>query len=297
MQKPKTRYKNNRIFRVVSSVDFISDRALDIILAAVLAITLLCILVSTLGIINKHNSIINQSELVQSAKSLFYHDLGYEEGIKALQEQNSEIKAWMLIENTVFDTPVCQAEDDNFYLNHDYLGQENAFGTPFFMSEDLISRNRPDQNLIIYGKNEGDRTAFGSLDNFFDLNFYNQHHIIRLYTKYGSTPYVVFAVMILPDVNSGDKEFLDVTRSSFGSDRQFNEWLKMIEKNNFLSTEIKVGPHNNLLTLVTNRQSNENERLVVMARELELFEGSNMDIGTVTIKKGAKPLKNSKAKK
>ena len=285
------RFKDNRIFRVILNPDFISDKVLNIILVIVSVITVFSILISTLGIINKHNSIINQGELTQSAKSLFYHDLGYEEGIKALQEQNEEIKAWMLIEDTVFDAPICQAQDDEFYLNHDFLGQENAFGSLFFMSDDLISRNRPDQNLVIYGKNIEGRTPFNSLCKFLDVNFYNDHHIIHLYTKYGATPYVVFAVMILPDTNSGKEDFLDVTRSSFGSDRQFNRWLKKVEKNNYLSTDITVSPHNNLLTLITNRPSNQNERLVVMARELELFEGSNMDTGVVAIKKGAQPEK------
>lgn len=282
------RYKGNRIKERPNPFkdgDFsaLCDR-LAVWVSFVLAIALL---LCAGGMVVKFRSFKTYRDLTNASKQTFYSAYGYEEGVKALKAENSDIKAWLLLEGTSIDSPVCQTDNDSFYLNHDYLKQENAFGTLFFAQDDLVSITMPDQNLVVYGKSIGDSTPFSCLNQFLDINFYKQHHIIHLYTKDYDVPYVVFAVLILP--SSSDKEgFIDITRSSFSNERQFHDWMKKINEQNIISTELNVRSHNKFLTLVTDYDKSKDTRLVVIARELEKFEGSNLDTGIVAINKDVK---------
>lgn len=103
---------------------------------------------------------------------------------QGLHEQNSDFAGWLTIPGTEIDYPVMQAvpESSDFYLTHNYDGQEDINGSIF-----LDSRNdyeQQDDNLIIYGHNMKSGMMFGGLKNFLDENYSLEHKMVTFNTIY-----------------------------------------------------------------------------------------------------------------
>lgn len=83
----------------------------------------------------------------------------------ALQEKNPDIYAWIKIDGTTVDYPICQNfEDDNYYLTHTWERAEAADGAIF--TQACNSKNFTDFNTVVYGHQmgEGVDTMFHTLD-------------------------------------------------------------------------------------------------------------------------------------
>ncbi len=63
--------------------------------------------------------------------------------------QNDDIIAKIEIENTDFSSVVLQAEDNEFYLDHDLSGKPDGMGSTFLDYRNVLT----DQKLLIYGHN------------------------------------------------------------------------------------------------------------------------------------------------
>ena len=73
----------------------------------------------------------------------------------ALQEKNPDIYAWVKIDGTTVDYPICQNfEDDNYYLTHTWERAEAADGAIF--TQACNSKNFTDFNTVVYGHQMGD---------------------------------------------------------------------------------------------------------------------------------------------
>lgn len=103
---------------------------------------------------------------------------------EALKEINSDIVAWIRIPE-VFDYPVVQGEDNQYYLSHTFRKESNKAGSIFLDYRN--SRDFTDSKSIIYGHNMKDKTMFHVLRNFQDMDFYNKHREIWIYLPDGST--------------------------------------------------------------------------------------------------------------
>lgn len=102
---------------------------------------------------------------------------------EALKEINPDIVAWIRIPE-VFDYPVVQGEDNQYYLSHTFRKESNIAGSIFLDYRN--SRDFTDRKNIIYGHNMKDGSMFHVLRNFQDMDFYNKHREILLYLPDGS---------------------------------------------------------------------------------------------------------------
>lgn len=68
--------------------------------------------------------------------------------VRQLQKENSEVVGWLEIEGTNIKYPVCQTDNNDYYLNHTYKKEENVNGS-IFLDKDY-DFNRPSENLLIY---------------------------------------------------------------------------------------------------------------------------------------------------
>ncbi len=129
---------------------------------------------------------------------------------KALNNENHEIHAWIVVPGTKVDYPVVQSlEDDSFYLRRDYLGNPSVSGCIFTQS--MNRRDFTDPNTVVYGHYMYDGTFFGSLHNFRDPQFFEEHKDIFVYTDGHILTYEIFAAYeydsrhILLSFNFNDK--------------------------------------------------------------------------------------------
>ena len=118
----------------------------------------------------------------------------------ALQEKNPDIYAWIKIDGTTVDYPVCQNnEDDNYYLSHTWERVEAADGAIF--TQACNSKNFTDFNTVIYGHQmgEGVDTMFHTLDRYLEEGYIEKYPNVIIYTPDHVLTYRIFAAVIYDD--------------------------------------------------------------------------------------------------
>ncbi|MBR0383758.1 MAG: class B sortase [Eubacteriaceae bacterium] len=107
-----------------------------------------------------------------------------------LRAINPEIIAWIRIDNTNIDYPICQSTDNSKYIYTDAFGKKSATGAIF-----LDCENKPDFSdyyNVLYGHQmEGDR-MFGGLVHFKDQGYLDGHYKGTLFYPGGKNPIEVF---------------------------------------------------------------------------------------------------------
>ena len=68
-----------------------------------------------------------------------------------LRKINSQTVAWITVPGADISYPVVQAADDEYYLKHNFRGEEDLFGCIFL--EHDIKKNFTDSHSILYGHN------------------------------------------------------------------------------------------------------------------------------------------------
>ena len=184
-----------------------------------------------------------------------------------LYEENSDFAGWLTIPGTGIDYPVMQAvpESSDFYLTHNYNGEEDINGTIF-----LDSRNdfeNQDDKMIVYGKNKKSVQMFGELKNYLDEAFVNEHRTIVFNTIYEKAQYEVVAVCLSKVAQEGEEGFRYYDFVNAGNEKSFKQYLKNIKKMNVISGDIDLSYGDKLLTLSTCNNYTEDGRLFLVAKK------------------------------
>ena len=98
----------------------------------------------------------------------------------ALKQENSDIIGWVYCPDTPINYPVVKGKDNDQYLRADLNGKYLVTGTIFVdyrngeIGEDL--------NYIVYGHNMKNSAMFGSLVNYKEQSYYDEHPILYFLT-------------------------------------------------------------------------------------------------------------------
>ena len=65
-----------------------------------------------------------------------------------LYEENPDLTGWLSIEGMKIDYPVMQCEDDEYYLHHDFYGNEDKYGCLYIRERADV--DTPGTNFVIY---------------------------------------------------------------------------------------------------------------------------------------------------
>ncbi len=188
---------------------------------------------------------------------------------------NSDIVAWINIPNTKINNPVCQTDDNDYYLDHNFENKKSRYGTLFFDHRDIISAEGSSKNLVIYGHNMKDGNMFADLLKYKNLSFYKQNPTFTLTTRFTQSEYRVFSVFLINSKPEDDNGYLyNFLRNSFDDADSFNEWIKEAKKRSLIGTTVDANEGDEILTLVTCAYDFIDARLVVMARKTRLNEGT-----------------------
>ena len=110
--------------------------------------------------------------------------------LSPLREINSDVVCWIEIPG-VLSYPVLQEEDNAYYLSHAWDGTENTAGSIFL--DYRASPNLTDFHTLIYGHRMRDGSMFGSLKQYHNVGFWQQHPSIYLSDENGTRRYDIFA--------------------------------------------------------------------------------------------------------
>ena len=104
---------------------------------------------------------------------------------------------------------------------------------------------------------------FGVLDGYNSDTFWREHPIIRFDTRAGFGEYEIFAVFKVAPA-----DFLYHTFINAAEQAEFYEYVRRCKELSLYDTGIAVGYGDNLITLSTCEYSQEDGRLVVVARKI-----------------------------
>lgn len=185
------------------------------------------------------------------------------ERFEKLYEENNDLVAWISIDGMVIDYPVMQCEDDEYYLHHDFYGNEDKYGC-------LYVRNRADVNdgvnFIIYGHNMRDGSMFGDLDLYRDESFYPDHSLISFDTLYEERTYEIISVFRSQIYSSDDDVFKYYQFYEADTEEEFDYFYENIKELSMYDTGVTAEYGDTFLILSTCAYHVEDGRLAVVAK-------------------------------
>lgn len=180
--------------------------------------------------------------------------------LDALGEVNEEIRAWLYSPDTVIDYPVCQGEDNSYYLTHLADGTYNKNGCLFIDCGN--SGDFSDENTVIYGHHMASGKMFASLICYADQAYYEAHPVMYL-TAAGKQYRLELFSGYTTTVDSSSYTL------SFGSEHEFMEWLREVcGKSDFRATTYLTAD-DRIVTLSTCAYSFQDARYVLHGKLVE----------------------------
>ena len=171
--------------------------------------------------------------------------------LKELQKENSDIVAWLQIEDSKINYPVLQGEDNSFYMTHDYKKEYSKDGS-LFLDKDY-DWDIPSSNLLIYGhNNRGSTEMFVDLMNYKEEDYYNNHKIIRFTTAEEDAEYEIIAVFLSRVYYKSEKNvFRYYYFINAENEQEFNDYVENSKKASLYNVDATAKYGDQLLTLST----------------------------------------------
>lgn len=182
----------------------------------------------------------------------------------ALYEENHDLIGWLSIEGMVIDYPVMQCEDDEYYLHHDFYGNDSKYGCLYVRN--VADVDTPGTNFIIYGHNMKDGSMFGDLDLYRRESFCREHPIISFDTLYEERTYEVLAVFRSQVYHSGEDAFRYYQFYEAQTQEEFAYFYENIKELALYDTGVTAEFGDTFLTLSTCAYHVEDGRFVVVAK-------------------------------
>jgi len=187
---------------------------------------------------------------------------------KELYEKNDDLYGWIKIEGTKIDYPVMHTPDNpNFYIHKDWYKEESTLGSIY-----VDGRCEEDtENLIIYGHNMKNRTMFGSLREYKEKSYFENHKYIEFNTIYEEAKYEIVAVskaIIYYDEEPPEGEYLFYEHVELDSKQEFDAYIQNAMKKTYYKTGNTAEYGDQLITLCTCDYWTENARLIIIAKKV-----------------------------
>ncbi|MBO5055382.1 MAG: class B sortase [Lachnospiraceae bacterium] len=184
-----------------------------------------------------------------------------------LYEKNSHMAGWLSIEGMNIDYPVMQCENDDYYLHHDFYGNEDKYGCLYVRK--IADVNTPGTNFIIYGHNMKDGSMFGDLDLYRNADFYLEHPLISFDTLYEERTYEIMAVFLSRVYYSDEEVFKYYQFYQADTQEEFDRFYENVKKLSLYDTGVTAEFGDTFLTLSTCAYHVKDGRLAVVAKRIE----------------------------
>lgn len=113
-----------------------------------------------------------------------------------LLEINSDVKAWLTLDNTHIDYPILQGKNNLSYFNTDVYGEFSLSGSIYIDTRN--SGGFTDNYSLIYGHHMANSKMFGDLDLYKNEKFFNENKTGSLLLVDRVYDLKVFATLIVP---------------------------------------------------------------------------------------------------
>ena len=174
----------------------------------------------------------------------------------ALREISADAVAWLYAPGTGINYVVAQSGDNAYYLHRLLDGRSAAGGTLF--ADYRCAADFSDWNTVIYGHQMKNRTMFGTLQEYRDPAYYEEHPVMYLYVP-GRRYKLELIAAYTTDVN-------DTVYAVPASKAERDALLAEAERKSSFRSGATVGEEDRLVTLSTCSYDYSSARYVVIAR-------------------------------
>ena len=205
---------------------------------------------------------------------------------------NPEIVGWIYINDTKIDYPVLWHKSDDmysqYYLNHNYKGEWDSYGTIFLDYRDLEGTDS--KNVVMHGHHMNDGSMFGNLMSYAgmsgNLDFYEEAPIVEFDTPKADAKYKIISVFKTNTLSS-QGEFFNYLRADFQNEKDFMDYVYNVRIRSLINCPVDVNEDDELITLSTCSYEFTNFRTVVVARKVRIGEEAKVDTDKASINDNA----------
>jgi len=178
----------------------------------------------------------------------------------ALAAKNSEIKAWIVLDDTAIDLPIVQTTDNSYYLTHRFDEKKNKLGTPFIDKDNIGDFS--DRHTVIYGHAVKSGAMFGSFWEYENPNYYKRNPEIKLYLADG-TQYTlaVFSCARVDSVRSA----IPLT---FASENAFLAYLDELHELSAFDSSVSFDSGDRIVSFCVNVPDGSDDKLLLVSCKL-----------------------------
>lgn len=189
------------------------------------------------------------------------------EEYETLYSKNRSLIGWLKIDDTNIDYPVMQTTNNEYYLDHNYEQEYDRNGSLFLDAAcDVVRRNT---NLIIYGHHMKSGKMFGNLNKYSSESYCKKHSTIQFDTIYEKGTYEVMYVFRSRIYNEDEIVFKYYQFLDAASEKEFNSNMLEMAALSLYDTGVTASYGDELLTLSTCDNSEEEGRFVVVAKRVK----------------------------
>lgn len=185
--------------------------------------------------------------------------------IKQMHEENSDLIGWLKIDDTKIDYPVMYTKGEDYYLYKNFKKENYKPGSLFVDKHNTVDPR--DTNLIIHGHNMDDGSMFHDLINYKKEGFYKNHKTFTFYTLEEKEEYEIVSVFLSKVYNVDDVVFKYYKFYDAKTKSEYDNYIDNIKKLQLYETNVSASYNDKLITLSTCEYSQENGRLVVVAKK------------------------------
>lgn len=187
--------------------------------------------------------------------------------VEELQNENSDIIAWLEIEGTNINYPILHTTNNDFYLDHNYKKEEALTGSLFL--DKSFDINNGSSNYWIDGHRNKQGMMFENLLKYAKEDFYKEHTKIRFTTSKEDSQYEIMAVfysrVYYADEQNVFRYYYFVNAKD---ENEYNNYVKQSKEASIYNTGVTATYGEQLLTLSTCEYSQEDGRFVVVAKKI-----------------------------
>jgi len=178
------------------------------------------------------------------------------------RETLPDIVAWLQSYGTVINYPVVRGSDNDFYLSHLPDQSRNKMGSIF-----VDYRNQADfsdQNILLYGHNMASGDLFGSLKQYSDQNYFEQHSSMFLFTPTADFELLLFAGYVLDSAQ-------EVPPMGFKDQADFERYAADISRRSVFKSNVEIDFGDQLIFLCTcTPGGSKDERLIIVCKPVRI---------------------------
>ncbi len=206
-------------------------------------------------VLEKQEEVLTEEEIDEDKAKL--------DEINNLNLENEHVVGWIKINDSKIDYPILYSGDD-YYIYYNYKKEFTNDGSIYIDKHNSLN----DINLIIHGHNMSNGNMFHDLINYKDKSYYDDHKIIDFYTLTEHKKYEIVSVFLSKVYNKDDDVFKYYKFYGDLTIEEYNDYINNIKDLSLYDFDAVVKYPTKLITLSTCEYSNENGRLVVVAKEI-----------------------------